>query len=146
MPVAVTSIIPALILGACLATFLLLTLLINYRAGLIAIGCMFFFASISPIIDAWEKRVYQTWFLPIQAYRAELFGMVADAARATVIADFLEAWPDRPPVVLDPVMIAKGGAPLLHPDAVAVLRERLHRAIEHARVRTALGASEGDQA
>lgn len=29
---------------------------------------------------------------------------------------------------------------------VAVLRERLHRAIEHARVRTALGASEGDQA
>ena len=28
---------------------------------------------------------------------------------------------------------------------VAVLRERLHRAIEHARVRTALGASEGDQ-
>lgn len=76
MPVAVTSIIPALILGACLATFLLLTLLINYRAGLIAIGCMFFFASISPIIDAWEKRVYQTWFLPIQAYRAELFGMV----------------------------------------------------------------------
>lgn len=28
---------------------------------------------------------------------------------------------------------------------VAVLRERLHRAIEHARERTALGASEGDQ-
>ncbi len=29
---------------------------------------------------------------------------------------------------------------------VAVLRERLHRAIEHARERTALGAPEGDQA
>lgn len=28
---------------------------------------------------------------------------------------------------------------------VAVLRERLHRAIEHARERTSLGASEGDQ-
>ena len=60
--------------------------------------------------------------LPVDAIK---IGMVADAARATVIADFLEAWPDRPPVVLDPVMIAKGGASLLHPDAVAVLRERL---------------------
>jgi hydroxymethylpyrimidine/phosphomethylpyrimidine kinase len=60
--------------------------------------------------------------LPVDAIK---IGMVADAARATVIADFLEAWPDRPPVVLDPVMIAKGGAPLLRPDAVAVLRERL---------------------
>lgn len=60
--------------------------------------------------------------LPVHAIK---IGMLADAARVHAVADFLEAWPDRPPVVLDPVMVAKGGAPLLKPEAVAALRDRL---------------------
>jgi hypothetical protein len=54
---------------------LLLAILMSARAGLWAIGCMFFLASIAPIIDNWEKRVYQTWLLPLQWYRAPLFGL-----------------------------------------------------------------------
>ncbi|MEZ5317849.1 MAG: bifunctional hydroxymethylpyrimidine kinase/phosphomethylpyrimidine kinase [Vicinamibacterales bacterium] len=51
-------------------------------------------------------------------------GMLADAAIARAVAGVLEA--RRPPrVVLDTVMVAKGGAPLLSPDAVEVLRARL---------------------
>jgi hydroxymethylpyrimidine/phosphomethylpyrimidine kinase len=51
-------------------------------------------------------------------------GMIADAEIAEAVASALE--PHRGiPVVLDPVMIAKGGAALLDPQAVAVLKERL---------------------
>lgn len=60
--------------------------------------------------------------LPVDAIK---IGMVGGVAHAHALADFLEAWPDRPPVVLDPVMVAKGGASLLQPEAVRVLRERL---------------------
>lgn len=60
--------------------------------------------------------------LPVDAVK---IGMLGDAARIEAVAGFLEALPVRPPVVLDPVMIAKGGAPLLAPDAVRALRERL---------------------
>ncbi|WP_428514056.1 bifunctional hydroxymethylpyrimidine kinase/phosphomethylpyrimidine kinase [Roseovarius sp.] len=48
-------------------------------------------------------------------------GMIATAAIARAVADAL---PDVP-VVLDPVMVAKGGASLLAEDAVAALRESL---------------------
>lgn len=50
-------------------------------------------------------------------------GMIATAEIGAAVAAAL----DRAdvPVVLDPVMIAKGGAPLLQDDAVSVLRERL---------------------
>jgi hydroxymethylpyrimidine/phosphomethylpyrimidine kinase len=51
-------------------------------------------------------------------------GMIGDAAIAAAVADALLPYPDIP-VVLDPVMIAKGGAELLYPDAVAVLISRL---------------------
>lgn len=51
-------------------------------------------------------------------------GMIANADIAEAVARALE--PHRGvPVVLDPVMIAKGGAALLDPQAVAVLKERL---------------------
>ncbi|MCL3881217.1 bifunctional hydroxymethylpyrimidine kinase/phosphomethylpyrimidine kinase [Marivita sp. GX14005] len=50
-------------------------------------------------------------------------GMIANAEIASAVADALEGC--AAPIVLDPVMIAKGGAPLLQPDAAAALRERL---------------------
>ncbi|MEM8657019.1 MAG: bifunctional hydroxymethylpyrimidine kinase/phosphomethylpyrimidine kinase, partial [Pseudomonadota bacterium] len=50
-------------------------------------------------------------------------GMIATAGIATAVADAL-AEHDMP-IVLDPVMIAKGGAPLLQPDAIETLRTRL---------------------
>ena len=51
-------------------------------------------------------------------------GMIADAAIAQAVADALEAYPGVP-IVLDPVMVAKGGARLLAPDAVLVLTSHL---------------------
>jgi len=51
-------------------------------------------------------------------------GMIATAGIAEAVADALAAHGDIP-VVLDPVMVAKGGASLLAPDAVAALRTRL---------------------
>lgn len=51
-------------------------------------------------------------------------GMIANAAIAEAVAGALE--PHRGmPIVLDPVMVAKGGASLLDPRAVAVLTTRL---------------------
>jgi hydroxymethylpyrimidine/phosphomethylpyrimidine kinase len=51
-------------------------------------------------------------------------GMIASAQIADAVADALEDQSDLI-VVLDPVMIAKGGASLLQEDAVATLRDRL---------------------
>lgn len=50
-------------------------------------------------------------------------GMIATAEIAEAVAGSLEG--RGVPVVLDPVMIAKGGAPLLQEDAVSVVRDRL---------------------
>ncbi|WP_068115496.1 bifunctional hydroxymethylpyrimidine kinase/phosphomethylpyrimidine kinase [Tropicimonas marinistellae] len=50
-------------------------------------------------------------------------GMIANAGIAGAVAGALERFSG--PVVLDPVMVAKGGHPLLPADAVAALRERL---------------------
>ncbi|MCJ7995109.1 bifunctional hydroxymethylpyrimidine kinase/phosphomethylpyrimidine kinase [Rhizobium cremeum] len=51
-------------------------------------------------------------------------GMIANAGIARAVAGVLTAYPDVP-VVLDPVMIAKGGAALLDASAVAALTECL---------------------
>lgn len=51
-------------------------------------------------------------------------GMIADAAIAEAVADALKSH-RTVPIVLDPVMIAKGGAPLLSSDAVAVVTRKL---------------------
>ncbi len=60
--------------------------------------------------------------LPVDAVK---IGMLGDVATIEAVATFLEALPVRPPIVLDPVMVAKGGAALLHTDAVSALRARL---------------------
>lgn len=52
-------------------------------------------------------------------------GMIATVGIAEAVADALEPLKGRVPIVLDPVMIAKGGATLLKDEAVAVLRDRL---------------------
>jgi hydroxymethylpyrimidine/phosphomethylpyrimidine kinase len=55
-------------------------------------------------------------------------GMLASAPIVEAVAERLAAWRARgqaPPVVLDPVMVAKSGAPLLRDDAVEALAGRL---------------------
>lgn len=51
-------------------------------------------------------------------------GMIANADVAAAVAQALKGHADIP-IVLDPVMIAKGGATLLEPDAVNTLRDAL---------------------
>jgi hydroxymethylpyrimidine/phosphomethylpyrimidine kinase len=51
-------------------------------------------------------------------------GMLGDRKIIEAVADVLEEYPSIP-LVLDPVMVAKGGAPLLNQDAVAILQKRL---------------------
>lgn len=55
---------------------------------------------------------------------AAKLGMLADREVIEAVADALDAW-SLTNVVLDPVMVAKGGATLLKSDAVDALRERL---------------------
>jgi hydroxymethylpyrimidine/phosphomethylpyrimidine kinase len=50
-------------------------------------------------------------------------GMIANAAVASAVSEALTGL--AAPIVLDPVMVAKGGHRLLEPDAVAALREKL---------------------
>ena len=50
-------------------------------------------------------------------------GMLVDAATVTALLDALEG--KDVPIVVDPVMVAKGGAQLLADDAVALMSERL---------------------
>ncbi|MEM0898648.1 MAG: bifunctional hydroxymethylpyrimidine kinase/phosphomethylpyrimidine kinase [Pseudomonadota bacterium] len=72
---------------------------------------------------AFVKQQIATIFEDIRVDAVKI-GMVATAHIAEAIADALEEHPDVP-VVLDPVMVAKGGARLLSGDAVAALRSRL---------------------
>lgn len=51
-------------------------------------------------------------------------GMLYSAAIIRVVADWF-AVPRRPPLVVDPVMVATSGARLLQPDAIRVVREVL---------------------
>lgn len=51
-------------------------------------------------------------------------GMIANASIAKAVADALQLHMDVP-IILDPVMIAKGGAPLLAEDAIATVRDAL---------------------
>ncbi len=52
-------------------------------------------------------------------------GMLGDAVTIETVCDALALHAQGVPVVVDPVMVAKGGARLLAQDAVAALRERL---------------------
>lgn len=51
-------------------------------------------------------------------------GMLGDAATVRTVAEMLKRTPDTP-VIVDPVMVASSGDPLLSTDAIAVLREEL---------------------
>jgi hydroxymethylpyrimidine/phosphomethylpyrimidine kinase len=59
--------------------------------------------------------------LPPQAVKT---GMLYSAAIIRTVAEFFDA-PDRPPLVLDPVMVATSGARLLQPAAIRALTEQL---------------------
>lgn len=52
-------------------------------------------------------------------------GMLGDAAMVAAVCEVLERLSALPPLVVDPVMVAKGGASLIAPDAVDALRRRL---------------------
>lgn len=60
--------------------------------------------------------------LPIHAIKT---GMLGSAALIDAVCDVLEARANLPPIVVDPVMVAKGGASLLDPRAVDALIHRL---------------------
>lgn len=60
--------------------------------------------------------------LPIDAIK---IGMIGDHERIHALADIFENWPNRPPIVLDPVMMAKDGTALISPNALHTLRTRL---------------------
>jgi len=52
-------------------------------------------------------------------------GMLHDAAVIDTVAIVLAERASRTPLVLDPVMVAKGGAPLIQPEAIDALKMRL---------------------
>lgn len=52
-------------------------------------------------------------------------GMLHDSAVINAVADQLDTSASGIPLVVDPVMVAKGGAPLLQPEAVATLKMRI---------------------
>ncbi len=52
-------------------------------------------------------------------------GMLGDAAAIGAVCDVIEGMAPRVPLVVDPVMIAKGGASLLAKEAIATLTQRL---------------------
>ena len=55
-------------------------------------------------------------------------GMLFSRDNVLLVADFYAAlppWTNRPPLVVDPVMVASSGDPLLRADAVAAYQERL---------------------
>ncbi|WED42557.1 bifunctional hydroxymethylpyrimidine kinase/phosphomethylpyrimidine kinase [Legionella cardiaca] len=52
-------------------------------------------------------------------------GMLYSAEIVELVAHFLSQYAKDIPVVLDPVIIAKSGAPLLLPEAISVLKEKL---------------------
>lgn len=60
--------------------------------------------------------------LPIDAIK---IGMIGDHERILALAEIFENWPNCPPIVLDPVMMAKDGTALISPDALHSLRTRL---------------------
>ncbi len=82
--------------------------------------------------------VWGTWEMPPEAVRAQFravlddigadvvkTGVLASAALVGTVADLLAPVAGRIPVVVDPVAVSKHGDPLLAPEALAPLRDRL---------------------
>ena len=59
---------------------------------------------------------------PVDAVKT---GMLGSGAIVDAVCEVLESLPVRPPVVVDPVLLAKDGSPLLEPRALDALRSRL---------------------
>jgi hydroxymethylpyrimidine/phosphomethylpyrimidine kinase len=57
--------------------------------------------------------------------KAVKIGMLGSEEVVSSLSRALESLPGKPPVILDPVMVAKSGARLLDQQAIVVLRERL---------------------
>jgi hydroxymethylpyrimidine/phosphomethylpyrimidine kinase len=80
-------------------------------------------SAVRPLDPGFVEEQIRMVFADIRVDAVKI-GMIASAEIAEAVARALE--PHRGiPVVLDPVMIAKGGAALLEPVAVAVLKDRL---------------------
>jgi hydroxymethylpyrimidine/phosphomethylpyrimidine kinase len=78
---------------------------------------------IEPIDPAFVRRQMDSVFSDLRIDAVKI-GMLGGPDTVAAVADGLLAW--RPPnIVLDPVMVAKGGDRLLRDEAVAALRERL---------------------
>lgn len=78
---------------------------------------------VQAVTPAFVAQQIATVFADVRVDAVKI-GMIANAGIAEAVADVLAKHRDIP-IVLDPVMIAKGGAPLLDDDAVAVLVRRL---------------------
>ncbi len=79
--------------------------------------------AVQPDLLTEQLRVLFEGF-PIAAVKT---GMLYSAPHIEAVATFFEALPaaKRPPIIVDPVMVATSGDSLLLPDAVAAYRERL---------------------
>jgi hydroxymethylpyrimidine/phosphomethylpyrimidine kinase len=80
-------------------------------------------SAVVPLDPAFVAEQIRMVFADIRVDAVKI-GMIANAGIASAVAEALK--PQRGiPVVLDPVMIAKGGASLLDPDAVQALKSEL---------------------
>ncbi|MGD9509002.1 MAG: bifunctional hydroxymethylpyrimidine kinase/phosphomethylpyrimidine kinase [Geminicoccaceae bacterium] len=79
--------------------------------------------AIEPIDPAFVRRQMDSVFSDLRVDAVKI-GMLGGPETVAAVADGLAAW-HPPNVVVDPVMVAKGGDRLLRDEAVAALRERL---------------------
>jgi len=80
-------------------------------------------SAVMPLDPAFVAEQIRMIFADVHVDAVKI-GMIANAGIARAVADVLKPYRGIP-VVLDPVMIAKGGASLLDPEAVEVLRTEL---------------------
>jgi hydroxymethylpyrimidine/phosphomethylpyrimidine kinase len=79
--------------------------------------------AIEPIKPAFVRRQMDSVFSDLRVDAVKI-GMLGGPETVAAVVEGLLAW--RPPnIVLDPVMVAKGGDRLLRDEAIAALRERL---------------------
>lgn len=77
-----------------------------------------------PVPPAFLRLQLEVLFADMRVDAVKI-GMLHGVDEVHVVADVLAALHPRPPIVLDPVLLAKGGRALLSPDGVEALRARL---------------------
>jgi len=103
-------------------------------------------SAIVAVVDENTRGVYGVHPVPAQFVAGQIrsviddigvdavkIGMLHDSELILTVCDTLAAYPDVRDIVLDPVMVATSGDPLLQPEAVSTLKTVL---IPHARVIT----------